>query len=83
MKKIFNYINTMYKPSFTMLCVGLSIIALTMIILAVSMRNEMLAGASDIIYRYPKMLEEILLRAAVFFPAVLIIDLNERRNKVK
>ena len=83
MKKIFNYINTMYKPSFAVLCIGLSIIALTMIILAISMRNEMLAGASDIIYRYPKMLEEIALRAAVFFPTVMIIDLNERRKKAK
>ena len=81
MKKIFNYINTMYKPSFIVLCIGLSIIAVTMIILAVSLQNEILAGESDIIYRYPKMLEEIALRAAVFFPAVILIDLNERRKK--
>ena len=81
MKKIFNYINTMYKPSFIVLCLGLSIIAITMIILAVSLRNEILAGESDIIYRYPKMLEEIMLRAAIFFPAVILIDLNERKKK--
>ena len=81
MKKISNYINTMYRPSFIVLCIGLTIVALTMIILAVSMREEMLNGASDIIYRYPKMLEEIAQRSAIFFPAVFIIDLNERRKK--
>lgn len=81
MKKISDYINTMYRPSFIVLCIGLTIVAVTMIILAVSMREDMLNGASDIIYRYPKMLEEIALRATVFFPAVLAIDLNERRKK--
>ncbi len=81
MKKIFHYINTMYRPSFIVLTIGLTIISIALTLLAVSLRAEMLAGETDVIYRYPKMIEEVVLRAAIFLPPVFLIDLNERKKK--
>lgn len=81
MKKIKQYINTMYPPSFFVLCIGLAIISLTMIGIAISLRAEILSGESDVIYRYPQMIEELLIRTFIFLPTVFIIDLNERKNK--
>ena len=80
MKNINTYIGTMYPPAFRTLCMGLSIFALTLCIFAVSLRGEILAGESDFIFRYPKMLEEIMMPICVLIPIVIVVDLNERRK---
>ena len=80
MKKIKIYINTMYRPSFTVLCIGLTLIALILVGIALSLRAEILSGESDVIYRYPKFIEELIIRIAIFVPTVLLIDLNERKK---
>ena len=81
MNKIFHYINTMYRPSFIVLTIELTIISTALTLLAVSLRAEILAGETDVIYRYPKMIEELVLRATIFLPPVFLIDLNERKKK--
>lgn len=81
MKKITQYINTMYRPSYIVLCIGLAVISLASIAIAIHIRNEMLAGKSDIIYIYPKIIEELFLRVIVFIPTVLLVDLNERKKR--
>ncbi len=80
MKKIANYVNTMYRSSFIALCIGLTALSVAAIVLAVTLRCEILAGESDVIYRYPKMIKELLIRSIASFPIALLIDLNERRS---
>ena len=81
MKKINNYVNTMYKPSFNFLVTGLTVIALTLMFVAVSLRNDILSGEIGAIYRYPRLLEELYIRAVPYFLIVLGIDLLERKKK--
>ena len=81
MRKIRNYINSIYRPAFIMLCIGLSIFSATICILAVSLRADMLSGSSDVIYRYPKMIEKILFPLYILLPITFVVDLNERKNK--
>ena len=81
MKKFGAYINTFYRPAFIALCVGLAIFALSLCALATSLHKEILAGESDVIYRYPKMLEEILFPVYILLPVTFVIDLNERKKR--
>lgn len=81
MRKIRNYINSIYRPAFIMLCSGLAIFSVTICILAVSLRMDMLSGASDVIYRYPQMIEKILFPLYILFAITFVVDLNERTNK--
>ena len=81
MKKINNYVNTMYKPSFNFLVTGLTVIALTLMFVAVSLRNDILSGEIGAIDRYPRLLEELYIRAVPYFLIVLGIDLLERKKK--
>jgi hypothetical protein len=41
----------------------------------------MLAGESDMIYTYPKMMEEILFPLCILLPTTLAIDIKERNKK--
>ena len=82
MKKFRIYINTMYRPSFLILCIGLAIFSLSLCMLAINLRADILAGESDIIYRYPKMIEEILFPSYILLPTTFAIDIKERsKNK--
>ena len=81
MKAVKHYIGTMYRPSYIVLCIGSALFAISLLILSLSMHQEILAGESDIIYRYPKMLEEVLFPLIIFLPITLGIDLNERKKK--
>lgn len=74
------YIKTMYRPSYIALCIGLFVFSISLVALAVSLRCEMLADESDLIYRYPKMIEKILFPLYIHIPVVLLIDLNERKK---
>lgn len=81
MRKFKKYINTFYRPAFLTLSIGLGIFALSLCILATDLHSEILAGESDIIYRYPKMLEEILFPLYILLPVTFIVDLNERKKR--
>lgn len=81
MKNIKNYINTIYQPAFLILCIGLTIFSLSLGIFAFNLRLEMLNEKSDIIYRYPQMLEKILFPIYILIPTAFVVDLNERQNK--
>ena len=80
MKNLAIYINTMYPAAFRVLSIGLAIFSLSLILLATSLRGELLAGESDIIYRYPDMIEKILFPIYILIPITTIIDLNERKK---
>ena len=81
MKNLKKYINTIYPPAFILLCLGLSIFVLTLTILAVNMRIDMLTNKTDILFRYPDMLEKIIFPLYILMPIVFIVDLNERNKK--
>ena len=81
MKKIKFYINTMYVPAYWVLCIGLAIFSFTLCLLAINLRADMLAGESDMIYTYPKMMEEILFPLCILLPTTLAIDIKERSKK--
>lgn len=80
MKKLAHYINTMYPLSYHALATGLAIFAVSICIFALSLHGEILAGESDVIYRYPKMLEEILFPLFILIPLTLVVDFNERKK---
>lgn len=81
MKNFKRYVNTLYKPSFIMLCIGLGIFSLSMLILASSLRADILMGESDVIYRYPQMLEKILFPLYILLAVTFVVDLNERKSR--
>ena len=81
MKNLKIYINTIYKPAFITLCAGLALFAIALGILAVNLHTEILTGESDVIYRYPDMIEKILFPLYILLPTVFIVDLNERKRK--
>lgn len=82
MRKFGFYINTMYRPAYFMLCIGLSVFSFMLCILAISLHADILAGESDIIYRYPKMIKEILFPIYILLPTIFAVDIRER-NKNK
>lgn len=75
------YINTMYPLAFRALAIALTLFAGTLIALAVSLHQELMAGETDLIYRYPQMIEIILFPMLIILPTVIVIDLNERKKK--
>ena len=81
MKKFNAYISTMYKPAFLLLVICLTVLSILLLFIAVSLRQEILAGESDVIYRYPHMLEIILFPTAPTFPIIIAIDIKERKRK--
>ena len=81
MNKLKNYINSMYPPAFIVLSLGLAVFSLTLCILAVNLRIDFLLGESDIVYRYPKMIEEIIFPLYILFPVVLAVDTKERYRR--
>lgn len=81
MKKINRYIKTMYRPSYLVLCLGLALFSLTLLIFALNLHSDISLGESDVIFRYPRMLEQILFPLYIFIPIVFVIDLNERKKK--
>lgn len=80
MKKIKQYIATMYRPSYWTLVLGLTVTAICVIMLSVCMREDLASGKLEAIYRYPKLLGEISLRLSVLLIAIGIVDYNERRH---
>ncbi len=80
MKQIKKYIKTMYRPAYIVLCMGLAFFSLTLLIFALDLHSEIALGESDIIFRYPKMLEQILFPLYIFIPVVFLIDINERKK---
>ncbi len=80
MKNLILYINTMYPAAFRVLSLGLAIFSLSLILLATSLRGEILAGESDIVYRYPDMIEKILFPLFILIPITILTDLNERKK---
>ena len=81
MKKLSKYIDTMYRPSFIVMCIGLAILSISLTALAVSLRAELLAGEYHAIYTYKEIIKELALRACIFFPVIVLIDFNERKKK--
>ncbi len=81
MRKIRNYVNSIYRPAFLILCTGLAIFSATICILAVNLRVDILKGASDVIYRYPQMIEKTLFPLYILLPITFVVDINERKNK--
>ena len=75
------YINTMYRPAFLILCVGLSIFACSLLALAINLRMDMLSNQGGILHRYPQMLEKIIFPLYILLPVTFVIDLNERNKK--
>lgn len=80
MRSLIKYINTMYRPSYRLLSFGLFAFSLMLTALAICLRCEMLAGESDVIYRYPDMLNQILYPLYILIPIALCMDLNERKK---
>ena len=80
MRNIRKYIHTMYRPSYLTLVWGLTVTAIALGVLAVSMRNALTSGNLDVIYSYPRLIGEIFLRLSVLMFAVGIIDFNEKRR---
>lgn len=80
MKNFKIYINTIYKPAFITLSLGLSVFSLALCVFAFNLRADMLAGKSDVIYKYPQMLEQILFPIYILLPVIFVIDMNERKK---
>lgn len=78
MRKLKLYINSMYTPAYLALCIGLAIFSLSLCLLAINLRIDILAGESDMIYRYPRMIEEILFPLYILLPTTFAIDIKER-----
>ena len=83
MKKVKKYLESMYRPSFIFLCVGLAVFSASLIHLALLLRADLAAGECDIIYRYPQMIEEICFPLYILVPIALLTDINERRKSQK
>lgn len=82
MKSFKKYINTMYNPAFVMLCVGLTIFSITLCALAINLRADILSGKSDMIYRYPQMIEKVVFPLYILIPIIFVVDMNERSKKI-
>ena len=80
MKKFKIYINTMSPYAYLLLSVGLTIFSINLCLLAINLRFDMLSGESDIIYRYPQMIKEIILPLYILLPTTFAIDIKERRK---
>ena len=81
MKKLSKYIDTMYRPSFIVMCIGLAILSISLTVLAVSLRADILAEEYNTIYTYKEIIKELFIRACIFFPVIVLIDFNERKKK--
>ena len=65
-----------------MISLGLFVFSSSLCALAVKLCQEAGAGATDLMYRYPPMLEAITYPIIVLIAVALIIDVNEKqRNK--
>ena len=83
MKKIYKYINTMYRPAFIALILGLSLFSLGLCTLAVILRQELLEGARGLSLIYAPMLEELIESLVPLLLTVFAIDLTERAKHKK
>ena len=64
-----------------MLSWGLLVFSSSLCALAINLCNDYRGGASDLIYRYPPLLEEITLPLVLLVGASLILDINEKRRQ--
>lgn len=81
MKNIKRYINTMYFPAFVALSIGLALFSIMLCALAINLRADILSGKSDMIYRYPQMIEKIVFPLYILLPVTFVVDMNERKKK--
>ena len=81
MRRIRLYINTMYPPAYLVLCIGLALFSIIICLLAVNLRIDIMAGESDIVYRYPQMINEALFPLYILLPTTFAIDTKERSKK--
>lgn len=80
MKNLKIYLNTFYRPAFITLSMGLAIFSVALCLLALNLRADILAGESDIVYRYPQMIEKVLFPIYILLPITFIVDINERKK---
>ena len=83
MKKIYKYISTMYRPAFITLTLGLSLFSAGLGTFAVTLRQELLAGARGVSLIYTPILEELILLLSPLLITVFAIDLIERKKHEK
>lgn len=83
MKRIYKYINTMYRPSFVMLTIGLSLFSAGLCAFAVTIRHEQLSGAQGFSLIYEPMLEDLLFPLIVLVAVTLTVDAAEREKRKK
>lgn len=81
MKAIKNYFSTMYRPAYLVLCTSLFLFSIALLSLALTLHRELIAGESDLIYRYPKMIEDVIFPMIILLPVALASDINERKKK--
>lgn len=80
MRRFAKYIDGMYRPSFVVLSLGLALISLSLVIISVIMREQLLIGDISVIYHYPVLIEEIIFRGILLIAVAFAIDHNERRK---
>ena len=80
---IIKHVNKMNALSFQMLRAGLFVFSSSLCALAVNLSQEARAGATDLIYRYPQMLEAITYPLVVLIAVALAIDVNEKQKDKK
>lgn len=83
MKHIYKYIRTMYRPAFITLTLGLSLFSAGLGMFAVTLRQELLAGARGVSIIYSPILEELILLLIPLLITVFAIDLIERKKQEK
>lgn len=81
MKKFYDYINTMYRPSFLALSFGLAVFALGLVLLSLDLHADILAGKVHLQNEYASMLSELTYPLCILLPLTMLVDLNERRKK--
>ena len=81
MKALKRYINTMYSPSFYVLCIGLALFSILFGVIAINLRQEQLIGEINAAIKYPRMIEQAIFPLYILLPITICVDLNERKKK--
>lgn len=81
MKNIAKFIDTMYPPARRVLLIGLQIFALSLTVLAICIRTEMIEGARGFIHIYLPVFERTLFPLPILLFTTLSADLNQRKKK--
>lgn len=81
MKIFSSYIREMYRPSYIALRICLALVLLSLVLLAIGMREDQLAGYADIAGKYIGAIEDTVLGGSVLCSLALTVDARERRGK--